>query len=363
MRIMILADGNSAHTIRWVNALAGFNLEICLISLTTIDNDNYTSTIRSISLNQDLSTSSNSSWAEKLQYLRLRKHIRQQIKEFKPDILHAYYASSHGLLGALSGFQPYIISVWGSDVFEFPHQGILQKKILSYNLKKATLIQATSKALKLETQKYTQNPIQEIPFGIDLNQFYPKTIVKQEFVVGTIKGMRKVYGIDRLIQSFAWAVKLKPELKWKLLLVGDGPDRPKYEALCKENNIYNLVEFTGQVHHDQTVDYYNKMNLFVALSRSESFGVAVLEAAACEVPAIVSQVGGLPEVVINKKTGYIHQGDDYESIANRMITLALQEDLRVQLGKNARKFVAEKYLWEKNTNKQISIYQDLISKA
>ena len=361
MRLMILADGNSVHTIRWVNALAEQGVEIFLISLSPIDKTKYPKSIKTLSLQMDFSRSQNKGIWEKINYFRLRKPIKQYIREFKPDILHAYYASSYGLLGALSCFKPFVISVWGSDVFEFPQLGKIQERILRFNLKKASTIQSTSLALSKETQKYTSKKIHLIPFGIDTDKFFPQNTNDEYFTVGTIKGMRDIYGIEDLIQSFRLALHQAPEIPWRLLLVGDGPDMPKYKNLVNTLKLESRVKFAGFISHEETITYYNRMKVFVALSKSESFGVAVLEAAACGIPAIVSNVGGLPEVLEHGKSGYLVERDKHTHIASLLIELATKPNLRKELSDNAIQFVKDKYVWEDNVKSQIQLYQHLLA--
>lgn len=133
--------------------------------------------------------------------------MKKVITEFKPDILHAHYASSYGLLGALSGFHPYIISVCGSDVFDFPNTSFLHKIVLKYNLSVADKILSTSNVMAIETSKYTNKEIIVTPFGIDLDKFKPlsvKTIFnKENIVIGTITILEEKYGIEYLIRAFA----------------------------------------------------------------------------------------------------------------------------------------------------------------
>ena len=110
-------------------------------------------------------------------------------------------------IGALSGFHPYIISVWGSDIFSFPHYSKLHLFLLKFNLSKADIILSTSKVLKKETEKFTGKSILITPFGIDTEKFLPKDVNslfnKEDIVIGTIKTLEKNYGIEYLIKAFS----------------------------------------------------------------------------------------------------------------------------------------------------------------
>ena len=86
-------------------------------------------------------------FSQKILYFRFLPKLKLILKRFKPDILHAHYASSYGLIGALSNYRPFIVSVWGSDIYSFPKEGLLKRKILQFVLKKSDVICSTSYAM------------------------------------------------------------------------------------------------------------------------------------------------------------------------------------------------------------------------
>ncbi|MEY4927561.1 MAG: hypothetical protein RI894_1997, partial [Bacteroidota bacterium] len=180
MKILLLADVTSAHTQKWVEALdATENIELGLFTLTQPVAEGYTFRLKKTSIFSGLSFAETGLFLgnllPKVQYLKVIPYLTQVIKTFKPDVLHAHYATSYGLLGALSRKHPFMISVWGSDIYDFPHEGFLNKYIIKYNLSRADLIGSTSKVMKKETERYAPNkPIFVTPFGIDSRVFYPK---------------------------------------------------------------------------------------------------------------------------------------------------------------------------------------------
>src|SRR5690606_14690363 len=113
-------------------------------------------------------------------------------------ILHAHYATSYGLIGALSGFKPFVLSVWGADVYDFPRRSKLHKKLFQYNLKKADLILSTSEIMRNELKKYTAKEVLVTPFGVDTSVFCKKDIAEKDnsvINIGTIKSLEEKYGI------------------------------------------------------------------------------------------------------------------------------------------------------------------------
>lgn len=109
----------------------------------------------------------------KLKYLLHGKEIRKILDHIHPDIINVHYATSYGTAVAWAGVKNYTLSVWGSDVYDFPNKSILHRKMLEFSLKHATHIFSTSSAMAKETSKYTNKHIYITPFGVDMNFFHP----------------------------------------------------------------------------------------------------------------------------------------------------------------------------------------------
>jgi len=231
MKVMILADPASAHTIKWVSSLSKKGVDIFLFGLTDYNPQNYYSLrnvrIYSEGLDKSLFTKKDGAFS-KIAYLKQIKKLKLFIKENNPDIVHAHYATSYGLLGVLSGFHPLVISVWGADVYNFPQQSFLHKALLRYNLKKADKILSTSNIMATEINKYTPKQIEITPFGINLQEFCPRhadsPFAPGDIVIGTIKSLEKKYGVEYLIRAFKILKEKYTELPLKLLIVVGGSE-------------------------------------------------------------------------------------------------------------------------------------------
>lgn len=367
MKILLLADLNSIHTQRWAKSLSKQGLEIYIFGLSPVIGNLYIDSpqIKIYSGNIDISVSNqNKGILTKFSYLNVLPKLKTLIQEIRPDIVHAHYATSYGLLGALSGFHPFIISVWGSDVFDFPNKSWLHRSLFKFNLSKADKLLSTSHVMAKEISKYTDKPIEVTPFGIDLNMFQKGAIINNLFndtniVIGTIKSLERVYGVEYLIQAFKILKNKYPELPLKLLIVGSGSQESILKNLIKILDIEKDTVFTGFIPYDKLPNYHNTISVFVALSNQESFGVAILEAAACSKPAVVSNVGGLPEIVDDNVTGIVVPPADPQKAAEAIKKLILNKELYDKMGTAARKKVERSYNWDKNVEQMIKIYKDL----
>jgi glycosyltransferase involved in cell wall biosynthesis len=207
------------------------------------------------------------------------------------------------------------------------------------------------------------------PFGVDLFDYRNLTPEfsgqKSEMVIGTVKSMKYIYGIDNLIKSYDILIK-RLEIsgcskKLKLRIVGEGTELSRLQDLTEKLGVSESVDFIGRVPHSEVPNELAKLDVYVALSRSESFGVAVLEASAAGCPVVVSNVGGLPEVTINGETGFIVPVDDPEAAAEVLMQLVLDADLRFRMGAAGQRLVEAHYSWDQCVQTMIGVYQSAIS--
>jgi len=301
----------------------------------------------------------------KLDYFANMGRVKELIKVLQPEILHAHYATSYGFLGGLTNYHPYIVSTWGMDVLGFPETSSLHRRLLIWNLSKADAVCATSRQLGKATDSYLHNESKSIitPFGADLSVFKPfEHDKKDSLTIGIVKSLEPKYGIEYLIRAFARVKKIKPNLK--LLIVGSGSLRDELQKLAANLGISGQTRFAGRVPHDEVPNCLHQIDIFVnpSIHESETFGVAVLEASACELPVITSDIGGLPEVVQEGITGFLILPRDVEGLAEKLELLIQNADLRQKMGKAGREFVKKSYDWNENAKIMENLYDSLIKK-
>lgn len=352
MRIALLSSAKSIHTIKWATALSQRGHTVALFSVA-----------------DHKAPSGTYPPQVELHYLKCGGGIgywfgggelKKLLNEFKPDILNAHYATGYGTLARKCGFQPLMLSVWGSDVYDFPNDSFFHEKLLLKNLKSASSIASTSHVMAEQVKKIYDNCSKKIyitPFGVDTEKFRKlREPLENVFTVGIVKALEVKYGVDFLIRAFAlFKTRMGKEGKApqggiRLEIYGSGSQLDNLKRLSEDLNIQDSVRFYGAVLHSQVPHIISGFNIFCAPSvvDSESFGVAAVEAMACEIPVLVSDADGFREVVEDNVTGFIVKKRDYLMLANKMYTLACDRELRIKMGKDGRKRVIEKYDWHDN---------------
>lgn len=361
MRVLLLSDVNSEHTEKWALGLANKGIKVGLFSFNKASYEWYIHPNITVFFEPEKRINAESTLT-KLAYLKYVTILKKIIKHFKPDILHAHYATSYGLVGALSQYHPYIISSWGTDVMKFPNKNFVAKSILKYNFKHADLLCATSNTIKDCIHDVIKKDVTVIPFGVDVEIFSPKKVKslfnEDEFVLGSIKPLEELYNVDILIKSFA---ALRPKYPFlRLLIAGQGGAEQGLMELAESLGISDVVTFTGRIPYKDINKYYNMINVLVNISEYESFGVSVIEAMACEKPVIVTNVGGLKDIVKDESLGIKVEARNIAQTIEAIESLIQDKQKYLEIAANCRKHVIEHYSWKNNLEQMIAIYDNLL---
>ncbi len=333
----MLAAASSVHAVRWANALHDLGHAIHLVTQhPPSDRLRPGITVHGLPHLRGLG------------YLTNGNAVAALVAQVAPDVVNVHYATGYGTLARSVRGVPVVLNIWGSDVYDFPEKGPLHRWWLRRNLRYADRVLSTSRAMAHRAEEICPGlKIAGItPFGVDTALFSPGPIsVRAPLTIGTVKSLAPPYGVDTLIRAFALITRDPAAPQLRLRIVGDGPERRNLIALAQREGVHELTEFVGPVPHDRVPQELRKLDVAVALSRSESFGVAVIEASACGLPVIVSAVGGLPEVVRDGITGFLVPPDDPSAAAAAIRRLVDDSALRAQMGKAGRAFVIQEYDW------------------
>ena len=362
-RIALLGPANSIHLQRWAHALVERGHAVSVLSQHPCDRKLLPTAANLFTLPRNSA----------LGYFTNALRVREVLAAWRPDVLNAHYASGYGTTAALCGVRPLLLSVWGSDVFDFPDESAFKARLIRGNLRRATAIASTSHAMARQVQRLVPEitDIVVTPFGVDLARFAPDAAQRDAatLTLGTVKSLAPKYGVDLLLRAVAALlqdsrVQALPQA-CRLLIVGDGPQRAELEALAAELGIAARTTFAGAVAHADVPAWLNRLDVYAAPSRldSESFGVAVIEASACALPVVVSDAGGLPEVVRDGETGLIVPRDDVAALQAALTTLVLDAALRQRLGAQGRVHVQREYEWGHCVDLMESAYARTTSKA
>lgn len=270
------------------------------------------------------------------------------------DLLHVHYAIPHATVAYLAKqilssegiFIPVITTLHGTDITLIGSDKSFAP-VVAFSINNSDGVTAVSKHLKRQTceQLKINKEIEVIYNFIDFSRFsrsnkehFRMAIAPEgERIIVHTSNFRKVKRMDDVIRTFAI---VRQQIPAKLLLVGDGPERPRLERMCRDMGICDDVRFLGK--QDAIEEILAIADLFIIPSENESFGLAALEAMACEVPVISSNAGGLPEVNVDGVTGFLSDVGDIDSMASNALMLlndpVMLSTFRRNAYEQARKF-------------------------
>jgi glycosyltransferase involved in cell wall biosynthesis len=230
------------------------------------------------------------------------------------------------------------------------------------NLRAAAVVTSASEAMARVVRSLDPAArVVVVPFGVDTGKFRPPagSGPRPERIVGTVKGLDPVYGIDLLLHAFAALRGARDSAPpTRLVIAGEGTARAALQTLARSLGLEGLVEFLGDVAHARVPALLGSFSVYVALSRRESFGVGVAEASACGVPVVVSDVGGLPEVVEAGVTGEIVPTEDPAAAAGAIRRL-LEDPVRASaMGRAGRERIQRRFEWSACVDRMLAVYAD-----
>lgn len=290
----------------------------------------------------------------------------------KLDILHVHYAIPHASAAFLAkkilltkGIHiPYITTLHGTDI-TLVGTDRSYAPVVEFSINQSDGVTAVSNSLRQETLDSfeIETDIKVIYNFIDFDRF--KKIDKDHFrkliapdgekILVHTSNFRKVKRVDDVIRMF---YLINRELPSKLLLVGDGPERPALEAMCRSLGLCDDIRFLGK--QEAIEEILSISDLFLIPSAKESFGLAALEAMACEVPVISSNAGGLTEVNIHGQTGFVSEVANVDEMATNAIKLLQNEALLDQF-RSAALHQAKQFSIDKILPDYEAFYRDVIA--
>ena len=271
--------------------------------------------------------------------LALASKMVNVVKFEKLDLLHVHYAIPHAsaaymakqILAEDNISIPVITTLHGTDITLVGKDPSFEP-VVTLSINQSDYVTAVSEDLKKDTYSHfnIKKDIKVIPNFIDLIKFrkmkkdhFKKAICPngEKLIVHT-SNFRKVKRVDDALRVFQGIINAMPS---KMLLIGDGPERANMEMLCRELDICDDTRFLGK--QEAIEELLSVADLFIMPSEKESFGLAALEAMACEVPLISTNAGGLPELNINGKTGFLSDVGDIEDMTKNALFILQDENL------------------------------------
>jgi len=296
------------------------------------------------------------------------------VKRERIDLIHSHWIIPSGLVGAICRKvlrKPLVVTVHAGDVFPLVRKKYLRSvgRIVLNSCDVCTVnSSATGDAVRVVAGSTKR--IEIIPMGVDLEVFSKNAIPLDqdseaeggERIILFVGRLAEKKGINYLIEAMPTILHHIPEAR--LVIVGYGPERGRLEGLVGELGLHDKVAFAGEVPNAELVRYYQKAHLLVLPSivdsrgDTEGLGIVILEAMACGVPVVASNVGGIPDIIEPNWNGFLSKPGNPPDIADKVVELLSDKRLRERLSQNAIETVRGSFSWEAVAEKFSTLYHD-----
>jgi N-acetyl-alpha-D-glucosaminyl L-malate synthase BshA len=311
--------------------------------------------------------------------LALATRMAEVAQLYALDLLHVHYAIPHSVSALLARQMlaagprgqrlPFVTTLHGTDITLVG----LDRSYLSitrYSIEQSDGVTAISNYLRDRTQRVfdVKNKIEVIYNSVNCDVYYRNTEVADEVrreyapdgqrVLVHLSNFRPVKRLTDVIEIFD---RVRKQVPSRLLLIGDGPDRSVAEWLAVQKGIHDDVLFLGK--QDQIYEKLSIADIMLLPSELESFGLAALEAMACEVVPISTRAGGVPEVIDHGMSGYLADVGDVETMARYAIDLLTDESRLREMGKRARAVAMERFCSTKIVKQYEDFYRRVLERS
>ncbi|WP_347549873.1 N-acetyl-alpha-D-glucosaminyl L-malate synthase BshA [Pseudalkalibacillus hwajinpoensis] len=305
--------------------------------------------------------------------LTLASKMAEVIQREKLDLLHVHYAVPHAVCAFLAKEMvnedvKIVTTLHGTDITVLGYDPSLTQ-LIRFGIEKSDCVTAVSNNLVEQTHRLleTDKPIDTVYNFVDERVYYPKEqadlrrgygITEEEKVIVHISNFRAVKRVPDVIEVFN---RIQKNMPAKLLLIGDGPEIQVACRLVDDLGLRNKVKFLGK--QENVAEILSICDLKLLLSEKESFGLVALEAMACGVPAIGTNIGGIPEVIEHGINGFIAEIGDVESIASYAYRLLLDEELHLKMTAAAVEAVETKFASKRILEQYEALYYKTLQGA
>jgi glycosyltransferase involved in cell wall biosynthesis len=304
-------------------------------------------------------------------WMQLMPSFEEVLEHERPDVVHAGPVQSCGFMTAISGFSPFVLMSWGSDVLVDAERNAFWRWMTSYAARRADLFVCDSDAVATAILRYRPDgPCESVqfPWGVDLSQYTPgdASALRERLgwrdcaVIISTRTWEPIYGIDVLLEAFAQAHEVDSRLR--LLLLGGGSRAGYVREFLQVRGLADVVHAPGIVSEEQLPELFRGADLYVSAAYSDGTSISLLQAMASGLPVIVTDAPGNREWIAPGRNGWLAEAGEPTALARWIVTGAtLDLEAAREMGRANRMIVERRADWEKNSSRLLAAYERLVT--
>ena len=312
---------------------------------------------------------------------RLVLDFRRVVKRLKPDIVHAGPIQTCSFIAVLSEFRPILTKSWGYDLVRDADSSKWMQWVTRYTLKRSAFFTSDANVTRDKAVAFGMNPenIVVFPWGVNIERFHLEKAESRRMKAEKTKSKKKlsvsskqskeitlfcsrtwepIYGVDVLAKAFVKVAQQNPDVN--LILLGGGSQGAKIRKILTNGGVMERVHFGGQVGQRDLPRWYHMADVYVSPSHVDGSSVSLLEALACGMPCLVSDIAGNKEWVEEGVNGWLFRDGDVDDLAEKILLAIKSRRSWGRIGKAARKTAEERADWKSNFGKLLEAYEKVV---
>jgi L-malate glycosyltransferase len=295
---------------------------------------------------------------------RLVLDLRRVIRAVQPDLIHAGPIQSCAFLAVLSGFRPVLAMSWGYDLVMDADKSALMRRVTRYTLKRSAFFVSDANVSRNKAVALGM-PLERtviFPWGTDIEHFTPKTFKPanvQSFTLFCSRTWEPIYGVDVLVKAFVKVASQHPNVH--LILLGGGSQGGRIRQILMNGGVLERVHFGGHVRQKDLPRWYHMADLYISPSHVDGSSVTLMEALACGLPCLVSDIPGNREWIEEGVNGWLFRDGDVNDLAEKILYAITNRGTFERIRKAARSTAEQKADWKKNFGTLLKTYDLALS--
>lgn len=289
--------------------------------------------------------------------------LRRIIQRIQPNLIHAGPIQTCAFIAVLTGFRPILTMSWGFDLMNDVHRNRWWEWVTRFTLRRSTYFTSDANVTRDKAVLYGMDSARTVvfPWGVDLEHFAPNPDAPRSdsgFTVFCNRSWEPNYGVDVLARAFITVARQREDVS--LLLLGGGSQGARLRQMLERGEASGRVVYPGYVPNKELPRFYNMADLYISPSHVDGSSVSLMEALACGLPCLVSDIPANKEWVHEGENGWLFHDGAADELAAKIIKAIEQRKSLPAIGKNARDTAEAKADWPKNVQKLLAAYQQTI---
>ena len=304
------------------------------------------------------------------QTLALASGLRRVIADIKPDLVHAGPVQTCAFLTAVAGFRPLLTMSWGFDLMQDADRNAWWRWVTRYALKRSAFFVSDAEVTRTKAIAFGMDPdcTAVFPWGVELSRFAPaktgarkpttvrgRGVPRNPFIVFCNRSWEPRYGVDLLVRACVRVAQQRDDVS--LLLLGGGSQAQVIRQTLMAAHLMERVQFGGQVPQADLPRWYHMADLFVSPSHVDGSSVSLMEALACGLPVLISDIPANREWVKDGDNGWLFPDGDAQALAQRILEVMDRRAELERVSRHARMTAEERADWPNNFKVLLSAYQ------